>query len=67
MARNDYTMEHIAYLAGHRRDRAFTPWRCVKCGCLWRQNDDGTWSLYDADQKPQACCDNAPMEVEPVQ
>lgn len=33
---------------------------CRQCGCYWRNNPDGTWSLYDAARKPKACCDNAP-------
>ena len=36
------------------------PRRCADCGCLWRRTDLG-WSLYDAQQKPKRCCDNAPM------
>lgn len=33
--------------------------RCKKCGCLWRQHGDRTWSLYDSNQHPQSCCDNS--------
>ncbi len=40
-------------------------YRCTKCGCLWRLNPpsevqpDGSWSLYDAEQKPCQVCDNS--------
>ena len=36
-----------------------THYRCTKCGCIWRQHSEG-WSLADADQKPEQCCDNNP-------
>lgn len=32
---------------------------CKICGCLWRRNHDGTWSLGSEDHAG-ACCDNAP-------
>jgi hypothetical protein len=44
------------------RDR----YRCTACGCFWRLNPpseaqpDGSWSLYDAHQKPCKRCDNSP-------
>ena len=33
--------------------------RCKKCGTLWRQHPDRTWSLYNSSQKPEKCCDNS--------
>lgn len=39
---------------------------CRQCGCYWRKNTptpvqpDGSWSLYDAAQRPCLNCDNAP-------
>lgn len=51
-------------------------YRCRKCGCLWRLNSpseaqpDGSWSLYDAYQKPCKVCDNSPeflSVIEPVE
>lgn len=35
-----------------------TKFKCWICGCYWRRNDDSSWSLYDATQKPEECCDN---------
>lgn len=41
--------------------------RCMVCGCLWSLNPpsdvqpDGSWSLWDADQKPGKCCNNEAM------
>lgn len=38
----------------------------LKCGCFWRLNPpsevqpDGSWSLYDAEQKSCEVCDNSP-------
>jgi hypothetical protein len=50
-------------LMSERELQAFTTpptrYRCTKCGCLWRRHTDGSWSLYDAEQSPQNCCDNA--------
>lgn len=48
--------------------------RCTVCGCFWRLNPpsavqpEGSWSLWDAQQKPGECCDNAPMgsQIVPV-
>jgi hypothetical protein len=34
-------------------------YRCRQCGTFWRLNSDGTWSLYDGNQKPGRCCDNS--------
>lgn len=31
--------------------------RCKKCGCLWRDNLDGTLSLFDAQQKSCQVCE----------
>lgn len=51
-------------------------YRCTKCECLWRLNPpsevqpDGSWSLYDAEQKPCKFCDNSPdfvSVIEPVE
>ena len=42
-----------------RRAVAGTSMRCAVCGCLWKRHADGTLSLYDAEQKPGGCCDNA--------
>lgn len=45
-------------------------WRCRTCGCLWRSNDptevqpDGSWSLFDGEQRPGECCDNVAMDLE---
>jgi hypothetical protein len=33
-------------------------WKCRECGCLWRDNLDGTVSLFDAQQKS---CENCEM------
>lgn len=33
---------------------------CMLCHCLWRLNDDRSWSLLDEHQKPNTCCDNHP-------
>lgn len=33
---------------------------CKQCGCYWRRWEDGTWSLADARQKCEPCCDNTP-------
>jgi len=50
-------------------------YRCTKCGCFWRLNPSiigsptGSWSLYDAHQKPCKRCDNDPAFlsiIEPV-
>jgi hypothetical protein len=36
--------------------------RCKICGALWRRwANDGSWSLYDANQKCGKCCDNEHM------
>lgn len=41
--------------------------RCTVCGCLWRLQPPtdvqpgGSWSLWDAAQKPGTCCDNVAM------
>jgi hypothetical protein len=38
---------------------------CTKCGTFWRLNQpdevqpEGSWSLYDSEQKPEQCCDNS--------
>jgi hypothetical protein len=37
--------------------------QCGKCGCLWRDNLDGTVSLFDAHQKSCATCENDPSLV----
>lgn len=33
-------------------------WRCKFCGCFWRKNGDGSWSLWDEHQECKQCCDN---------
>ena len=33
-------------------------WKCRQCGCLWRDNLDGSVSLFDADQ---TSCQNCEM------
>ena len=41
-------------------------WECQRCGCLWRLNPpskaqpEGSWSLYDTEQKSCQVCDNSP-------
>jgi len=35
--------------------------QCGSCGCRWTDNGDGSVSLYDAEQSPGECCDNAPL------
>ncbi len=51
------------------RESVTPKYRCTTCGALWRLNDPdraspvGSWSLYDAQQKPGQCCDNAAMVV----
>lgn len=35
-------------------------WKCKTCGCLWRDNLDGTVSLFDAPQKSCATCERQP-------
>ncbi len=46
-------------------------WRCQTCGCLWRDNHNGTVSLFDVSQKAcnecegqpiVAACERVPME-----
>lgn len=34
-------------------------WKCKACGCLWRDNLDGTVSLFDAHQKSCAACEGS--------
>jgi hypothetical protein len=38
-------------------------WRCRTCGCLWRDNHDGTVSLFDASQKSCDRCEHQPTTV----
>jgi hypothetical protein len=33
---------------------------CKACGCRWKSHADHTLSLYDAEQRPCAKCNNAP-------
>ena len=33
---------------------------CTECGCRWKRHADGSFQLYDADQRPCVECDNAP-------
>lgn len=49
---------------------------CKLCRCLWVKNapsqsqPEGSWSLYDGNQKPGQCCDNHPgflYVIEPVE
>jgi hypothetical protein len=35
-------------------------WKCASCGCLWRDNLDGTVSLLDAEQHSCAECEFKP-------
>jgi hypothetical protein len=35
-------------------------WRCKTCGCRWRDNRDGTVSLFDVAQKSCAECEHKP-------
>lgn len=41
--------------------------RCKECSTLWRLNlpseiqPDGSWSLFDSEQRPKKCCDNVAM------
>lgn len=39
---------------------AGTSLACAKCGCRWKRHADGSFQLYDADQRPCVECDNAP-------
>jgi hypothetical protein len=48
-----------------KMDPALTKYRCTVCSTLWRLNPpsivqrEGSWSLYDDKQYPDACCDNS--------
>lgn len=54
--------------------RAPGRYRCKTCGCFWRLNPpsvpqpDGSWSLWNGNQRPDKCCDNAFMgeQIEPA-
>lgn len=35
-------------------------WKCRQCGCLWRDNLDGSVSLFDANQKSCQNCEMLP-------
>jgi hypothetical protein len=35
---------------------------CDKCRCLWRDNRDGTMSLYSGDQKSCSTCETMPLK-----
>lgn len=49
-----------AIVAIETAPQSFGPrYRCRTCGCFWRRNSDGSWSLYDATQKCGSCCDNS--------
>lgn len=56
--------ERIIEAARMSTDGAFRGWgpnfRCKFCGCLWRNNHDGTVSLLDARQRACEKCDNPP-------
>lgn len=63
--------ERIVEAARMSTGKGFNGWgpkhRCKECGAFWRLNDptdvqpDGSWSLWDAEQKPGQCCDNEAM------
>lgn len=44
------------------KDAGPTAYECPKgCGCWWRDNRNGTMSLFDGDQKSCAICENLPL------
>jgi hypothetical protein len=45
-----------------------TIYECPKgCGCWWRDNRDGTMSLFDSNQKSCKACEHLPLrELAPV-
>lgn len=53
--------ERIIEAARMSTDGAFRGWgpnyKCRECGCLWRNNHDGTISLFDSSQKSCASCE----------
>lgn len=40
--------------------RTWLAWRCTSCGCLWRDNLDGSVSLLDTNQKSCDQCEHRP-------
>lgn len=39
-------------------------WKCKSCGCLWRDNHDGSVSLMNTEQKSCVKCENNTTEAE---
>lgn len=47
------------HMQPRRRAVAGTSRVCRVCGCRWKIHANGWHQLYDAAQRPGACCDNA--------
>ena len=57
--------------AGHSGPCAalqYTKYKCVQCGCFWRDNLDGTMSLFNGTQKSCGVCEFLPLsDLTPVE
>jgi len=65
-------IERVVLLALHKfgmalpqppsQARTFAVWRCLICGCLWRDNLDDSVSLLDLQQRSCNSCEAGPVQ-----